>query len=51
MYAGIGTPRARQDNRTAQERLDSAAQLARNRRLTGLLGKACLLYTSDAADE
>ena len=42
MHAGIGTPRTRQVDWAAQQRLDSAAQLARNRRLTGLLGKAAI---------
>ena len=42
MHAGIGAPCARQVDRTAQERLDSAAQLARNRHLARLLGKAAI---------
>ena len=42
MHAGIGTPRTRQIDRAAQERLDSAAQLARNGRLARLLGKSAI---------
>ena len=42
MHAGIGTPRTRQVDRAAQQRLDSTAQLARNGRLARLLGKSAI---------
>ena len=42
MHAGIGTTRTRQIDRAAQQRLDSAAQLARNGRLARLLGKSAI---------
>ena len=42
MHTGIGTPRTRQIDWAAQQRLDSAAQLARNGRLARLLGKSAI---------
>ncbi len=42
MHAGIGTPRARQIDWAAQQRLNGTAQLARNRRLARLLGKSAI---------
>ena len=42
MYAGIGTSRTRKIDRAAQQRLDSTTKLARNRRLSRLLGKSAI---------